>query len=91
MVTVFDFVGSKFGAGALPGTSSASSRKFRPLSGSASMKLDGITASTTERVVSTATGLATTVTSSRTGPTDNSISTAATCPTSRPSYTNIRR
>ena len=46
-------VGSKFGAGALPDTSSASSRKLRPLSGSASMALDGMTASTTERVVST--------------------------------------
>ena len=48
ITTLFVLVGSKFGAGELPGTSSASSRKLRPLSGRASMALDGITASTTE-------------------------------------------
>ena len=55
ITTLFDLVGSKFGAGALPGTSSASSRKLRPFSGNASMAADGSTASTTERVVSTPT------------------------------------
>ena len=33
-------VGSKFGAGALPGIRNASSRKFRPLRGSRSMALE---------------------------------------------------
>ena len=37
MTTELVLVGSKFGAGALPGTSSASSMKLRPLSGSRSM------------------------------------------------------
>ena len=46
-------VGSKFGAGVLPGTSSASSRKLRPLSGSLSMAASAMTASTTDRVVLT--------------------------------------
>ncbi len=45
-------VGSKFGAGALPGTSSASSRKLRPLSGSFSMAAEVMTASTTDVDVS---------------------------------------
>src|ERR1051325_90334 len=33
ITTVFVFVGSKFGAGALPGTRNASSRRLRPLRG----------------------------------------------------------
>ena len=37
---MFDLVGSKFGAGALPGTRSASSRKLRPFSGSTSIRAD---------------------------------------------------
>ena len=85
MTTLFDLVGSKFGAGAFPGTRSASCRKLRPLSGSASMAVDGMTASTTERVVSTPVTLTATSTASRTPATVSSISTAAACPTSRTS------
>ena len=47
MSTLLVFVGSKTGVGALPGMSSASSRKFRPLSGSDSMRAAGSTPSTT--------------------------------------------
>ena len=66
------FVGSKFGAGVLPGTSSASSRKLRPLSGSLSMACEPMTASTTERVVSTMPTLVpATVTDSLTPATDS--------------------
>ena len=65
-------VGSKFGAGVLPGTSSASSRKLRPLSGSLSMACDPMTASTTDRVVSTMPTLVpATVTDSLTPATDS--------------------
>ena len=54
ITTEFDLVGSKFGAGVFPGTRSASSRKLRPFSGSTSIRADRMTASTTERLVSTA-------------------------------------
>jgi hypothetical protein len=47
MTSVFDFVGSKFGAGALPGVSRASSRKLRPLSGRLSISSLRMTPSTT--------------------------------------------
>ena len=66
----------------LPGTSSASSRKLRPLSGSASMRLAGMTASTTDRLVSTPTGLPT-VTVSRTLPMERTRSREIVRPTSR--------
>ena len=46
MSTLLVLVGSKIGVGALPGTRSASSRKFRPLSGSASMRAADSTPST---------------------------------------------
>ncbi len=67
MTTELVLVGSKFGAGAFPGTSSASSMKLRPLSGSRSMEGAVITASTTDRAVSTSpASAASTTTSSRT-------------------------
>ena len=80
--TLFDLVGSKFGAGELPGTRNASSRKLRPLSGRASMALDGITASTTERVVSTPVVVAATSTRSRTPATARLTSMVTAWPTS---------
>ena len=82
MVTEFVLVGSKFGAGVLPGTRSASSRKLRPLSGSASMRLVGMTASTTERLVSTP-AEPPTVTVSRTLPIVSCRSKETVRPTSR--------
>ena len=45
MTTVFVFVGSKFGAGALPGMSNASSRKLRPFSGRVSTSREAMTLS----------------------------------------------
>ncbi len=53
MTMVSLLVGSKFGAGELPGTSSESSRKLRPLSGSESICSELITPSTMELVVLT--------------------------------------
>ena len=47
------FVGSKFGAGVLPGMSSASSRKLRPLSGRLSIWREVMTPSITEETVFT--------------------------------------
>ena len=52
MTTVFVFVGSKFGAGALPGVSSASSRKLRPFSGRFSISRSLITRSTFDELTS---------------------------------------
>ncbi len=80
--TLFDLVGSKFGAGALPGTRNASSRKLRPFSGSAWMALDGITSSTTDRVVSTPVADVATLTFSRTPATARLMSTVTAWPTS---------
>jgi hypothetical protein len=48
---LFVLVGSKLGAGALPGTSRLSSRKFRPLSGRFSIAVAAITSSTADRPV----------------------------------------
>ena len=53
MTTVFVLVGSKFGAGAFPGISSASSRKLRPLSGRLLICRALMTPSTAVEVVST--------------------------------------
>jgi hypothetical protein len=47
-ITLFVFVGSKLGVGALPGTRNASSRKLRPLSGSVSIDVRSITPSTVD-------------------------------------------
>ncbi len=82
MTTELVLVGSKFGAGALPGTSSASSMKLRPLSGSRSMEGAVMTASTTDRAVSTSPApAASTTTSSRTPATVSVASRSSTCPT----------
>ena len=51
--TVFDLVGSKFGAGELPGVRKASSRKLRPFRGKLSISRFSMTASTFEELVST--------------------------------------
>ena len=81
MTTELVFVGSKFGAGALPGTSSASSMKLRPLSGSRSIDGAVITASTTDRAVSTSPTLAASTTmSSFTPATVSEASRSSTCP-----------
>ena len=50
------FVGSKFGAGALPGSRNASSRKFRPFSGRLSTTPDDTTPPTSELPVATGHG-----------------------------------
>ncbi len=82
MTTELVLVGSKFGAGAFPGTSSASSMKLRPLSGSRSIEGAVITASTTDRAVSTSpVPAASTTTSSRTPATVSVASRSSTCPT----------
>ncbi len=76
------FVGSKFGAGALPGTSSASSRKLRPLSGSFSIAGAVMTASTTELVVLTMSSVvAATLTDSLTPATASSTGRSKVWPT----------
>jgi hypothetical protein len=79
-----DFVGSKFGAGAFPGTRSDSSRKLRPLSGSTSMSAAGMTVSTTDPLVSTAATPMPPATSTftRTFASASSTTTDAVCPTS---------
>ena len=51
--TVSDFVGSKFGAGELPGISNANSRKLRPFSGRLSIALESMIPSTTDVFVCT--------------------------------------
>ncbi len=61
IATEFVFVGSKFGAGALPGTRKASSRKLRPFRGRFSIALEDSTPPTSELVVSSAAACSSTV------------------------------
>ena len=81
MTTVLVFVGSKFGAGALPGVSSASSRKLRPLSGRFSISLWSMMRSTLEDSTSMSGRAPSRMTVSETLPTLRLTSSGALWPT----------
>ena len=69
--TLLVFVGSKFGAGALPGTRKASSRKLRPFRGRFSIAAAEMTPSTAELVAAMGGAAASTVTASCRAPTSS--------------------
>ena len=81
--TEFVFVGSKFGAGELPGTRNASSMKLRPFRGRRSMAFEARTPCTTEERLWTARASVVTSTVSLSAAASSFNVTSAFCPTWR--------
>ena len=89
MARLFDFVGSKLGAGALPGRRKASSRKFRPFRGRLSTTPDETTPPTRELPVAMGTVRSSTVTASARPPTSRTASTGTRRPTSTTTRSSV--